>query len=134
MYKLITKFFGSKEFKRKNKVTPLKLCLQFFFLMLNFFWMYHTYTLIELDKEMQASNWDPWTALNLTMPNVLNMQQGFNTKEVKKSYRNLAKVYHPDKVAKTVSDPAKQKEFKAKWNDIVRAYQTLTVAEKFQNW
>jgi hypothetical protein len=102
--------------------------------MLNFFWMYHTYTLILLDKEMQASDWNPWTALNLTMPHAFNMKEGFNTREVKKAYRNLAKIYHPDKVQKTVSDPVKLKEMKLKWNDVTRAYQTLTVAEKFQNW
>ena len=84
IYKLVVKMFGSKEYKRKNKVTPLKLSIQFVLILINFFWMYHTYELILLDKEIQASNWDPWTSLNLTMPDAFNLQSGFNTREVKK--------------------------------------------------
>jgi hypothetical protein len=46
---------------------------------------------------MSAANWEPWTPLNLTVPQI-NFRSGFNTKEVKKAYRNMAKLYHPDKV------------------------------------
>jgi len=59
--------------------------------------MYHTYLLILLDKERIASNWDPFVMLELSIPSIpRNM---FNSPEVKKAYRKMAKVYHPDKVA-----------------------------------
>jgi preprotein translocase subunit Sec63 len=51
-----------------------------------------------LDSDLAASNWDPWTSLNLTAP-MLDVRSSFNTREVKKAYRNMAKIYHPDKVA-----------------------------------
>jgi DnaJ-class molecular chaperone len=43
---------------------------------------------------------------------------------VKKAYRKLAKLYHPDKVKQmSLEDQNKNKE---KWNGIIRAYETLT--------
>lgn len=63
--------------------------------------MTHTYNLIKLDKEIQASNWDPYTALNIEMPRL--MSDGFNTPQVKKAYKKLAREWHPDKVAQNKS-------------------------------
>lgn len=59
--------------------------------------MWNTYQLIQLDQEMYGNHWDPWKPLNLTMPAV-NLLSGFDTREVKKAYRNLAKIHHPDKL------------------------------------
>jgi DnaJ-class molecular chaperone len=42
------------------------------------------------------ANWDPYTELGLDMPAMV--KSGFNTAEVKKAYRGLARKYHPDKV------------------------------------
>ena len=65
IYMFFKKIFGSPEYKKEKKVTPFKLYLNLFLIVLNASWMYHTYTLILLDKEIQASNWDPWTPLDL---------------------------------------------------------------------
>jgi len=51
-YMFFCKLFGSKDYKREKKVTGTKLCLQFFLIMMNGFWMWHTYKLIKLDNEM----------------------------------------------------------------------------------
>jgi len=59
--------------------------------------MFHTYQLIELDNEMKDKRFNPWLALGLEMPGS-DPFEGFNTKEVKRAYRSLAKKYHPDKV------------------------------------
>ena len=49
-YMFFKKLYGSPEYKKEKKVTPFKLCIQVFLIFLNAFWMYHTYTLIRLDK------------------------------------------------------------------------------------
>jgi len=49
---LYKKIFGTPEYKKEKKVTPLKLYINFFLIILNASWMYHTYTLILLDKEI----------------------------------------------------------------------------------
>ena len=61
--------------------------------------MTHTYQLILMDAEMAKQNWDPWTYLGMPIPS-FDVRNGFNTREVKKAYRNMAKLYHPDKVSK----------------------------------
>ena len=96
-YKFVARTFGSKEYKKEQNVKWWKLIIQFFLILLNTYWMWNTYQLIQLDKEMHGTHWDPWTPLNLTMPAV-NLMSGFDTSEVKKAYRQLAKVYHPDKL------------------------------------
>jgi preprotein translocase subunit Sec63 len=73
-------------------------------------------------------NWEPWSALGLTPPT--NYFEGFNPPEVKKAYRNLAKLHHPDKVSADVD----QEEAKKKWLDIQKAYDCLTDRKKFDNW
>ena len=94
-YMFFAKLFGSKEYKREKKVTAPKLCIQFFLILLNAFWMWHTYKLIALDNEMADKSFDPYRNLGLTMPT--NVKEGFGTTEVKKAYRKLARKYHPDK-------------------------------------
>jgi curved DNA-binding protein CbpA len=80
---------------------------------------------------MTGQNWEPWTPLNLTMPSI-NLMSGFDTKEVKKAYRNLAKSYHPDK--RHTLPVEEQEGAHEKWISIVRAYETLTERTKFDNW
>ena len=71
LYTFYHKLFGDAEYKKRKKVTSLKLCIQLFLIALNLFWMYHTYSLIQMDKEIQASNWDPYTALGLEPPKMM---------------------------------------------------------------
>ena len=95
--------------------------------------MTHTYQLIKLDSDLAASNWDPWTSLNLTAP-MLDVRSGFNTREVKKAYRNMAKLYHPDKVANMKLNKTESVKYKKKWTEVVRSYETLTDEDKFENF
>lgn len=133
IYTWFKKLFGTPQFKKEKKVTPLKLCVQLFLIALNIFWMVHTYNLIKLDKEIQAANWDPYTALGIAQPKL--MGDGFNSPQVKKAYRKLASTWHPDKVAanKTMADEERVGA-KKKWLEIVRAYECLTDNEKYKNW
>lgn len=87
--------------------------------------MVHTYNLIKLDKEIQASNWDPYSQLGVDMPKL--MGDGFNSPQVKKAYKKLAREWHPDKIAQNKSKtPVEVEKAKKKWLDIVRAYECLT--------
>lgn len=94
------------------------------------FWMKHTYGLISMDKELQAANWDPFSTLGVSTPVVQSM--AFNSPDVKKAYRKLAKKFHPDKIAKLPLD--EQPSAKNRWLAIAKAYETLTNKEKFKNW
>jgi len=89
--------------------------------------MHHTYSLIQLDQELQAANWDPFTQLDLPMPTIYS--RGFNTPEAKKAYRTLAKKFHPDKVKRLPLE--EQDEAKKRWLNIAKAYETLTDEQKF---
>ena len=60
------------------------------------------------------------------------VKSGFNTPSVKKTYRALARKYHPDKVSSLPEDEREGAE--AKWLGIAKAYETLTNETKFQNW
>ena len=120
------KAFGSPAYKREKKVTPVKLFIQVLLIILNLFWMTNTYRLIQIDVAMSGLNWEPWSQLGLEPP--LNYFEGFNPPEVKKKYRALAKVHHPDK-AQDDSEEAKKK-----WMDIQKAYECLTDRTKFDNW
>ena len=62
------------------------------------------------------------------------VKSGFNTPEVKKTYRKLAKEYHPDRMARKNLNPEQQEEGRMKWLQIVKGYETLTDEKKFQNW
>jgi preprotein translocase subunit Sec63 len=124
----LKKFFGSPAYKREKKVTTVKLVIQIVLIILNGFWMLNTYRLIQIDVAMSGLNWEPWSALGLTPPT--NYFEGFNPPEVKKTYRQLARIHHPDKVAAD-SD---LEETTKKWLDIQKAYGCLTDRTKFDNW
>ena len=53
IYNFFKKLYGTPEFKKENKVTPIKLCIQIFVVFLVMFWMHHTYDLIKKDKSLQ---------------------------------------------------------------------------------
>lgn len=99
-------------------------------IILNLFWMWNTSKLIALDTEMQDQSFNPFDNLGLSQPAIL--RNGFNTPEVKKTYRSLARKYHPDKVRQ--APEVDQPMLKKKWQSIVRSYETLTNKEKFNNW
>lgn len=113
-YMFFRKLCGSKEYQKEKKVTALKLCIQIFLIVLNAFWMYHTWRLIELDHEMADKRFNPYAVLELVMPRLPS--DGFNAPAVKRAYRNLAKKYHPDKIY-LLSD-AEQEEAPRKWLEI----------------
>ena len=72
--------------------------------------MTNTYRLIQIDIAMSGINWEPWTPLGLEPPT--NYFDGFNPPEVKKKYRALAKIHHPDK------SQDDSEEAKKRWMDI----------------
>jgi|688.fasta_scaffold302521_2 preprotein translocase subunit Sec63 len=70
-------------------------------------------------------NFDPYKLLHI------DNDSSFGTASIREAYHRLAKKYHPDKV-----DLSKIPEEKAKkrYLNLVKAYKTLTVKEKFDNW
>ena len=54
-------------------------------------WFYQVISLIQEDTE-SATEFDPYRILGIPT------STGFNSAEVKKAYRRLAKQYHPDKI------------------------------------
>jgi len=124
------KLCGSKQYQKEKKVTALKLCIQLFLIVLNAFWMYHTWRLIELDHEMADKRFNPYAVLDLVMPRLPS--DGFNAPAVRRAYRNLAKKYHPDKIY--LLSEAEQAAAPKRWLEIQKGYETLTEEDKFNNW
>ena len=79
---------------------------------------------------MKGTNWNPFEILGLSQPAIA--KNGFNTPEVKQAYRKLARKYHPDMVRKLPEN--EQPGAKEVFQQIVRAYETLTKDDKFNNW
>lgn len=66
-------------------------------------WFYQTYGLVQ-EVSQEFKEFDPYS--------ILNVKQGtFNTPEIKKSYRNLAKKLHPDKNPKLNKSPEAVQKF-----------------------
>lgn len=62
---------------------------------------------------------------------ILEIPQTADPKEIKKAYRKMSKIYHPDKV----SDPTLKEEYARIFADkISKAYQTLTDDAARENW
>ena len=130
IFKFFRKMCGSKEYQLENKVGPVKLMVLAALILVNGFWMHHTLKLIDIDNEMKDHSFSPFEHLDITPPVI--MRNGFNTPEVKKNYRKLARIYHPDKVKQ--KPESEQKALLLKWQNIVKAYETLSKKEKFDNW
>ena len=79
---------------------------------------------------MKGTNWNPFEILGISQPAIA--KNGFNTPEVKQAYRKLARKYHPDMVRKLPEN--EQPGAKEVFQQIVRAYETLTKDDKFNNW
>lgn len=71
------------------------------------------------------SGFDPYKLLHI------ENDMSFGTKEIRDAYYKLAKKYHPDKVdfTKVPEDKARRR-----YQNLVKAYKTLTVQENFNNW
>ena len=54
-------------------------------------WFYHVFLLVQEDTDMRK-NFDPYETLGVKAGS-------FDTTEIRKSYRKLAKEFHPDKVS-----------------------------------
>lgn len=79
---------------------------------------------------MKDMSFNPFENLGLSQPTIL--RNGFNSPEVKKAYRSLARKYHPDKLRQLPEE--EQAGAAKKWQSIVKSYETLTTTEKFNNW
>lgn len=126
----IRKLTGSKEYKSEKKVKAWKLIVQLALILMNAFWMWHTWKLIQIDSELADHSFNPYQHLGLSMP--MDARSGLNSPEVKKAYRGLARKYHPDKVRQLPEE--EQGGATKKWQDIVKAYECLTSLEKMNNW
>jgi preprotein translocase subunit Sec63 len=126
-WKFLRNLFGSRHYWRKQKVTVFKMFVQLFLIAINVFWMYHTYRLISLELEIRDTRYNPWDVLGLVMP--ANPYKGFNTSKVKKAYRLMARMFHPDKVGKLPEE--EQRAAAKKWEIVLVAYETLTQEHRF---
>lgn len=89
-------------------------------------WAFDTYWLVqESINESDLVGFDPYKLLHI------DNDASFDTKEIKQAYYRLAKKYHPDKVdfSKVPEDKARRR-----YENLVKAYKTLTVKESFDNW
>jgi preprotein translocase subunit Sec63 len=89
-------------------------------------WMWDTYEIVQTQiSEGDMTTFDPYKLLHL------DNDHSFGTEQIRQAYHRLAKKYHPDKV-----DFSKVPEEKARrrYQNLVKAYKTLTVKESFDNW
>ena len=70
-------------------------------------------------------NFDPYKLLHI------DNDSSFGTKEIKDAYYRLAKKYHPDKVDK---NKIPEEKARRRYQNLVKAYKTLTTKEAFDNW
>lgn len=119
---LLRDFFNGE--KRKNN--RLSLLIRLLYVVFVGKWMFDTYGLVQQQlTEGDMSGFDPYKLLHI------ENDMSFGTSEIKQAYYKLAKKYHPDKVdfTKVPEDKARRR-----YENLVKAYKTLTVRENFDNW
>ena len=72
-----------------------------------------------------TANFDPYKLLHI------ENDGSFDTQEIKEAYRRLAIKYHPDKVNK---EKIPIEKARSRFDRLVKAYETLTKEDKFNNW
>jgi len=91
--------------------------------------------LVALWAHMKAEGWwSTWSALVASLDptgerhalKVLGLNKGFSQEELKAKYRELTKVWHPDRI----KDPDLKEEAGQKFVDIQQAYETLSDIKK----
>ena len=101
--------------KKKKKATLSLIIKSVVFLILFYFWFGHLGAAIQ---NQNLKGFDPYE--------ILSIEHGATDKEVRKAYRNMAKIYHPDV---NPGDPNNQKYFIL----ISKAYKCLKDEESRAN-
>ena len=89
-----------------------------------FKWLLDTYELVNEDTSMQQA-FDPYKLLHI------DNDGSFGTKEIRDAYHRLALKYHPDKVN---LEKVPIERARARFDRLVKAYETLTKQDKFDNF
>ncbi|CAO3675952.1 unnamed protein product [Umbelopsis vinacea] len=92
------------------------------FLFIIFGWILFAFLLHKVSTtEVQKVLWDPY--------DILQIPEGTELPEIKKTYRKLSLVYHPDKAPKDQAE-----EYEAKFVEITKAYKVLTDEDTRKNY
>lgn len=112
--------------REKRQHNKLSLLIRLLFVGFVGKWMFDTYELVQQQiNEGDMTGFDPYKLLHI------ENDSSFGTKEIREAYHRLAKKYHPDKIdfSKIPEDKARRR-----YQNLVKAYKTLTVKENFDNW
>ncbi|CAM0136749.1 unnamed protein product [Umbelopsis sp. WA50703] len=94
--------------------------LKFLFIVLG--WILFAFLLFKVaNTEIKKDVWDPYE--------ILQIPEGSEMSDIKKTYRKLSLVYHPDKAPKDQAE-----EYEAKFVEITKAYKVLTDDEIRKNY
>lgn len=89
-------------------------------------WLTDTHELVMLEAQRASEDaFDPYRVLQL------ENDGSFDTREIKQAYKTLAKKYHPDSVN---TDIVSMDKAQRQWYNLVKAYETLTKRDKFDNY
>ncbi|KAJ1537122.1 secretory subunit [Nowakowskiella sp. JEL0078] len=111
----------SKEKKEKSARIPYKEILLATGWVLAAFLLYRVAT-----AKFEEEIWNPWE--------LMGIDEGVSDTQIKKMFRKLSLLYHPDKLAGKNLPPAEVEAITSKYVEIGKAYKVLTDADARQRW
>ncbi|ORE07708.1 hypothetical protein BCV72DRAFT_102067 [Rhizopus microsporus var. microsporus] len=113
---------GRKRAKNVKSSSIKKLLMSPKFLFLVIGWVGVVLLAMQVaNAEVKSVTWDPYE--------VMGLKESATEAEIKKAYKKLSLVYHPDK-----AKPGKEKENEERFIDITKAYKVLTNEEARRNY